>query len=176
MPLTRHPRPTWGSPLFIDRWTESCTRGTLPSMSRPLLCAAVVACVAAAVPLAWAAGTLRGETAQRRAVVLTVADDGRVERVRVGWKARCRRDRASFEDTTDVLPPFERSTSDGFRASGTYTTRDRGRIRSTITLTVDGTRSGKRWSGTVEATVRVRRRGRAHDRCTLAPTRWSAGG
>lgn len=128
------------------------------------------------VGVAWAAETLRGETGQGRAVVLTVGDDGRVERVRVGWKARCRRARASFEDTTDVLPPFERSTSDGFRGSGTYTTRDRGRIRSTITLSVDGTRSGGRWTGSVEAIVRVRRRGRAHDRCSLAPTRWSAGG
>ena len=145
-------------------------------MSRPVLCAVATACLAGAVPLAWAAETLRGETGQRRAVVLTVGDDGRVERVRVGWKARCRRARASFEDTSDVLPPFERSTSGGFRASGTYATRDRGRIRSTITLTVDGTRSGERWSGTVEASVRVRRRGRDHDRCTLAPTRWSAGG
>lgn len=145
-------------------------------MSRPLLCAVVAACLAGVVGLAWAAETLRGETGQRRAVVLTVGDDGRVERVRVGWKARCRRPRSSFEDTTDVLPPFERSTSDGFRASGTYTTRDRGRIRSTITLSVDGTRSGGRWTGSVEVIVRVRRRGRAHDRCSLVPTRWSAGG
>ena len=144
-------------------------------MPRPLRCALVLACLAAVVPVARAAETFRGKTGQARAVVLTVGDDGRVERVRVGWKARCRRARASFEDTTKVRPPFERSTADGFRATGSYTTRDRGRIRSGITLTVEGSRSARGWSGTVEATVRVRRRGRAHDRCTLAPTRWSAG-
>jgi hypothetical protein len=143
-------------------------------MPRPLRCVLVLACVLAAVPVARAAETFRGETGQSRAVVLTVGDDGRVDRVRIGWKARCRRARASFEDTTRVLPPFERSTPDGFRATGSYTTRDRGRIRSSITLTVEGSRSGRRWSGTVEATVRVRRRGRAHDRCTLVSTRWSA--
>ena len=145
-------------------------------MDRPLLATlACGACAVAAVPPAWAAETLRGTTAQSRPVVLTVGDEGRVERVRVGWKARCRRARASFEDTTNVLPPFERSDADGFRATGTYTTRDRGRIRSTVTLTVEGARAGERWTGSVRATVRVRRRGRAHDRCTLAPTRWSAG-
>jgi hypothetical protein len=143
-------------------------------MHRPAVAVLALSLLVAA-PAAWAAQTLRGETGQDRAVVLTVGDDGRVEQVRIGWKARCRRARASFEDRTKVLPPFERSTPDGFRATGTYASRDRGRYRSTITLTVEGARSGGAWSGTVEATVRVRRRGRAHDRCTLAPTRWAAG-
>lgn len=143
-------------------------------MRRPPICALAASCLVVAAPPAGAAETFRGRTGQARPVVLTVGDDGRVERMRAGWKARCRRARASFEDTTDVLPPFERSTPGGFRATGTYTTRDRGRIRSTVTLTVEGARSGDRWRGTLQASVRVRRRGRAYDRCTLARARWVA--
>ena len=143
-------------------------------MRRTGLWIVVAALFGAAVPAAWAADTFRGETGQDRTVVLTAGADDRIDRVRIGWKAGCKRGRASFEDTTNVLPPFERSTKDAFRATGAYTSTDRGGYRSKVTLTVEGKRSGARWSGTVQATVRVRRRGRAHDRCTLRTTRWSA--
>jgi hypothetical protein len=129
---------------------------------------------------ALAAKTFRGKTQQGRGASLTVGDDGAVQRVGLVWKAiRCRDRRSTYSTNTEFRPPFDSATPDAFTDAGPYSERDRGGIRSRITVTVNGQRqldpsnpAAETWTGTLRATVVVRRRGRVIDRCRLPSIGW----
>lgn len=139
--------------------------------------------VLAAAPALASAKTFRGESGQQRAVSLRTGDDGVPTFVRIPWKARCRRNggRATFEDRTDFGPPFDSATVDALADAGSYRLRDPGGFRHTVTITLTGRRTltdpanpaTERWTGTIAATIKVRRRGRSYDSCTLRETPWS---
>jgi len=146
--------------------------------------AVVLACASplAAPAGASAAKVFQGKTQQGRAVTVRVGDDGLVERVRVRWKAvRCRRGKAFFQDETTFRARFDDSRPEAFADAGRYTVSERGALRSRITIRIDGSReldaanpAAEAWTGTLRATIVVRRRGRAFDRCTLPSIGWRA--
>ena len=117
-------------------------------------------------------------------MTVRTGSDGVPTLLRIPWKAACKRDggRATFETRTDFRAPLDKTTVDEIADSGSYRLRDRGGFRHTVTITLAGRRTltdpanpaTERWSGTVSAVVKVRRRGRWFDTCTLRETRWSA--
>ena len=150
---------------------------------RSLLITAICAVFALASSAVASAATFRGTTAQQKKVTVRTGDDGLIRSLSVRWTAACKRPGMRFRQPTKFSRPFDESTVDLLRDGGTYTTRQRKpRLRFRVTTSVEATRSfadpanpaTERWSGTLRATVAVRRRGRTIDRCTLAPTGWSA--
>ena len=70
-------------------------------------------------------------------------------RVRIAWRARCKKPGFRSLDLTFFSPPFDAVTADAITDAGTYRVRFRGGLRGRITGTLQGTRSGNRWSGTL---------------------------
>jgi hypothetical protein len=119
------------------------------------------------------ARTWRGETEQGRAVTVRTGDEGEVERVRVGWKARCRN--GSYTSNTFFVVPFDVSEPAEFEDAGTYWSRRlRGGYRARHRVFVRGTLAGDRWTGTYRVRTRVMKGGRLVDRCRLKSVRWTA--
>jgi hypothetical protein len=116
----------------------------------------------------------RGETTQGRGVSVRTGDEGEVERVRVGWKARCRN--GSYTSRTYFKVPFDMSGTTAFEDAGSYRSRRlRGGFRGHHRVHVQGTLAGDRWTGTFRVRTRVTRRGRTVDRCRLKSVSWTAG-
>jgi len=120
----------------------------------------------------------RGTTGQSKRVAVRVGAAQKVTRVTVAWIAPCRRG-GTFENDTVVSPRARRSTVDVFEASGSYPVRQKGGYRMRVRMVIRGLRDVssagvERWTGTVRATVVIRRRGRVIERCRLRSTAWSA--
>ncbi len=122
-----------------------------------------------------AAETLRGTTSQQRSISLRLGDDGRLQRLRFDWVARCRNARlGSYASRTLLTPPLRESTAARFGDTGTYTSRDRGGYTARVAATTTGVRrAAGRWSGTFRLTMSVRRAGRALGTCRTPVVRWS---
>jgi hypothetical protein len=126
-----------------------------------------------AVPAVADAETWRGETGQGRAVTVRTGDDDRVDRVRVSWKATCRK--GSYTSRTVFRRPFDVSEAAEFEDRGTYRADVPGGYRARHTVFVRGTLgTDGSWSGTFRVRTRVTRDGRFVDRCRLRRVRWSA--
>ena len=67
-----------------------------------------------AVPAVAGAEIWRGTTGQGRAVAVRTGDDDRVDRVRVSWKAKCRK--GSYMSRTVFRRPFDVSEAAVFEA------------------------------------------------------------
>lgn len=147
---------------------------------RPVAALLTLAAFAAAPAApAHAVKTFTGETGQERAVVLRVADGGKVARVRVGWIAPCRRRGRIARDVTVVRPARQATTSEVFVVRGGYRVRQRGGYRLRVRVRMRGRRDVRgdgveRWTGTLRVRVAVRRGGRRVTRCTLPTTAWHA--
>ena len=126
-----------------------------------------------AAPASADARTWRGKTEQGRAVSVRTGTDALVNRVRVSWRAPCRR--GHYVSRTLFRPPLDVSEVDVFEDAGTYRTRlpDGYRARHAVfvrgTLGADG-----RWTGVFRVRTRVSRHGQPVDRCRLRRVRWSA--
>jgi hypothetical protein len=107
--------------------------------------------------------------------VLRVGDDGRVERVRIGWRARCS-EGGRYSSRTIFVSPFDSSTATAFRDTGDYGARPTGYVAH-IHTTIKGAwvADNARWRGTFSVRVRVVRHGETIDFCRLKRLRWSAG-
>ena len=124
-----------------------------------------------------------GKSAQNRSVSLTTGDDNVLKTLRINWLTRrCAQSGSRFQHITSFRPPFDAATPDAFNDEGTFTVRDRGRIRSRVKITLTGQHvfdpavpEAEKWTGTLKASVVVRRRGRVIDRCRLRTTNWEAG-
>ena len=143
----------------------------------PLAVLGAALALAVAAPPAAHAKVFRGETAQGRNASLVVGSDGLVRRARVNWRARCRNGR--FVDRTDFTPPFDAVTMDSLTDAGVYRLRERGGIRSRVTVRIRGRRSfdaahprRESWRGTLRAQVLVTRNGNYVDTCRLRRLRW----
>ena len=151
--------------------------------------ATTVALAAAAIVPATAVAdkSFKGKTAQNRSVSLTTGDDNVIKTLRINWITRsCSQSSARFQSISEFPGPFDTATPDEFADEGSFTVRDSGGIRSRVTIAVTGRRAltdpanpaTENWSGTVKATVVVRRvrRGRSKviDRCTLRSRGWYA--
>jgi hypothetical protein len=141
---------------------------------------ATVALVAATVVApadALADKTYGGKTQQRRAVSLTTTDDNLVRSGSITWVTRrCSLTDSRFLTRTKFVAPFDSAAPGSFADAGAYTVRQRGGIRSRVSITIAGTYDAvaDRWNGTVKATVVVREDGKVVDRCTLRRVYWSA--
>jgi hypothetical protein len=141
---------------------------------RALLVLVAVGVLAAALPAAASAATWKGKTRQGRGVVIHTGDDGKVSRVRIGWKARCEKGRYSSQ--TLFRAPLDSATATAFADDGSYRghpTGYRARIWVHIVGSLDA--SSSEWSGTFKVRVRVTsKEGERVDTCRLKKLRWSA--
>lgn len=127
----------------------------------------------AAVPTVAGAETWRGTTGQGRAVAVRTGADDRVDRVRVSWKAKCRK--GSYTSRTLFRRPFDVSEAAEFEDRGTYRADVQGGYRARHTVLVRGTLgTDGSWSGTFRVRTRVTRDGRFVDSCRLRRVRWTA--
>jgi hypothetical protein len=130
------------------------------------------AAVLLATPAPAGAATWKGKTRQGRSVSVRTGADGLVERVRISWRAPCRRGR--YVDRALFLPPFDFAQPTAFHDAGTYRVRlDRG-YRARLTVGVRGALDGDRWRGRFRVKVLVTRNRRWADTCELRGLRWWA--
>jgi hypothetical protein len=108
-------------------------------------------------------------------VVVRAGDDGRVDRMRIGWRARCDNG-GRYSSRTIFLAPLDSSTAVDFRDTGDYRARPDG-YTARIHVAVSGWWSapGDRWHGRFSVRVRVVKDGSVVDTCRLRRLRWSAG-
>ena len=137
------------------------------------LALAVGFAVVLAAPAAAGAKTWRGKTDQGRAVAVRTGTDDLVNRVRVSWRAPCKK--GHYVSRTLFRPPLDVSETDVFEHSGTYrkSLDDGYRARSTVFVRGE-LGADDRWTGTFRVRTRVSRNGRAIDSCRLKGVRWSA--
>jgi hypothetical protein len=107
--------------------------------------------------------------------VLRTGDDDRVDRARIGWRARCS-EGGRYTSRTIFVAPLDSSTATAFRATGDYRAKPSG-YTAHIHATIKGSwRAAKqRWRGTFSARVRVVRHGETIDVCRVKQLSWSAG-
>jgi hypothetical protein len=153
-------------------------------MRTPVILTTAAVAVALVAPSQAAADkSFSGKTSQNRSVSLTTGDDNVLKTFRVNWiTRRCAQSGARFQHITSFRPPFDSATPDAFSDARSFTVRDRGRIRSRVTITLAGQHAfdpanpaAEKWFGTLKAKVVVRRRGKVIDRCTLRSINWEAG-
>lgn len=143
-------------------------------MSRSLAAAAVSALLVAAVPTAAAdAKTLRGRTSQGRPASLITDANGVPTRIRVAWRARCKKPGFRVSDSTVFSPPFDAASPDAVSDAGTYRIRLRGGGRGRITGELTANRAGERWTGTYRVRAVYSRRGKVTHVCQSRRITWS---
>lgn len=161
--------------------TDERRSGKMTAM-RLLLPAVASAALLLAGPAAAGAATFKGRTSQNRAVTVQTAPDGLITLVRLAWRAGCARKGARFTERTDFGPPLAESTLDTVRDAGRYTLRRKGGWRFRVTASMTGQRTlrdaadatTEQWTGTLSASVVVRRNGRVVDRCKVRSKTWTA--
>jgi hypothetical protein len=137
------------------------------------LALAVGFAVVLAAPAAADAKTWRGKTEQGRAVAVRTGADDLVNRVRVSWRAPCKK--GHYVSRTLFEPPLDVSETDVFEHSGTYRKRLPDGYRARNTVFVRGTLGADdRWRGTFRVRTRVSRQGEVVDSCRLKRVRWTA--
>jgi hypothetical protein len=132
-----------------------------------------VCALAVVLPATASAATWKGKTHQGRAVVVHAADNGTVNRIRIGWKARC--GSGNYSSRTLFLPPLDSATSSTFADAGSYRARPEG-YQARIWVRIAGNLDAgeQTWSGTFRVKVRVSKGGEHVDTCRLRRLRWSA--
>ena len=139
-----------------------------------ILTTAVAVAMLAAPAMAEAA-TWRGKTRQGERVSVRTGADGVVNRVRIGFRARCN-DGMGFERGVVWLPPFDSPGTSAFQDEGvikwTFTkSRERARGRTSID---GGLRSSGRWTGNFRLRVKISKNGRVIATCRTGRVGWRA--
>jgi hypothetical protein len=108
-------------------------------------------------------------------VIVHTGDDGHVDRVRIGWKARCDHG-GTYKSRTLFDAPLDESSATEFTDSGNYRAKPAGYV-ARIKVSVNGwwVAAKDRWRGTFDARVRVVKDGEVVDACRVKRLRWSAG-
>jgi hypothetical protein len=108
-------------------------------------------------------------------VVVHTGDDGHVDRVRIGWRARCANG-GKYSSRTIFEAPLDSSSATAFSDAGYYRARPTG-YTARIRTTVKGSwvAATDRWHGTFTVRVRVVQNGEVVDTCRLKRLKWSAG-
>lgn len=140
---------------------------------RAILTLVAVCVLATALPASASAATWKGKTRQGRGVVVRTGDDGTVNRIRIGWKARCAD--GSYTSRTLFVRPLDSATSTSFADAGSYRARPAG-YKARIWVRIAGNLDAgeQTWSGTFRVKVRVSKGGEHVDTCRLRRLRWSA--
>jgi hypothetical protein len=132
---------------------------------------ALTTILAATSPATADAATWKGKTSQGRGALVRTGDDGAVNRVRIGWRARCAD--GKYTSRTLFLPPLDTATGSAFEDAGTYRGHPSG-YQAKIWVRVSGALDGDTWSGTFRVRVRVIKGGKVVDTCRLKGLRWTA--
>jgi len=120
------------------------------------------------------ARTWRGKTKQGRTVSVRTGADELVNRVRLDWRAPCRK--GHYVSRTLLLPPYDVSETSVFEDAVTIRSNVEGGYRARHLVFARGTLGADdRWTGIFRVRTRVTRDGREVDRCRLKRVRWSAG-
>jgi hypothetical protein len=128
-----------------------------------------------ALPAAAEAATWRGKTKQGEPASVRTGADGVVNRVRIGFKARCN-DGMGFERGVLFLPPLDVTGTTAFQDEGvikwTFTkSRERARGRTSVD---GGLRTSGRWTGNFRLRVKIRKNGRVIATCRTGRVGWRA--
>jgi hypothetical protein len=142
-------------------------------MKRTLATAALSALVLAAVPSIADAATLRGRTSQGRTASMVTDANGIPTRVRIAWRARCKKPGFRSFERTFFTPPFDAVTADAITDAGTYRVRYRRGVRGRITGSLQGQRTANGWRGTLRIKAVYSRRGKVTHVCRSGKFRWS---
>jgi hypothetical protein len=107
--------------------------------------------------------------------VVHTGDDGHVDRVRIGWRARCDNG-GTYKSRTLFAEPLDSSSATEFADSGNYRAKPSGYV-ARIKVSIAGMwfAARDRWRGTFSARVRVVDDGEVVDTCRVKRLRWWAG-
>jgi hypothetical protein len=138
---------------------------------RVVLVLAATWAVALVAP-SWAdAETWKGTTRQGRGVVIHTGSGGVVDRVRIGWKARC--GDGTYKSRTLFRAPLDEATTSSFLDAGTYRGHPPG-YDSRIRVRIAGSLDDGSWHGTFRVRVSVTQDGERVDTCRIKRLRWRA--
>jgi hypothetical protein len=130
--------------------------------------------LAAAVPAAADAATFRGKTNQGRTASLVTGADGVPTRVRVLWRAPCKKPGFRATGGTRFQAPFTAVNADVIQDTGkSYRVRLTGGLRGRISTDLVVNRRGDRWVGTLGVRELFARKGRVIDVCQVKRVRFT---
>jgi hypothetical protein len=138
---------------------------------RALLALIVLSLAATIAPATASAATWKGKTKQGRAVVVHTDSDRRVDRVRIGWRARC--GSGAYTSQTLFRAPLDTAKATAFAHDGDYRARPSG-YRARIWVHIAGSLDNRVWRGRFRVRVRVKKDGKVVDTCRLKRLRWRA--
>jgi hypothetical protein len=127
----------------------------------------------AAVPAADAA-TFRGKTNQGRTASLVTGADGVPTRVRVAWRAPCKKPGFRATGGTSFQAPFTAVNADVVQDTGkSYRVRIKGGLNGRISTDLVVNRKGDRWVGTLGVRELFARKGKVIDVCQVKRVRFT---
>ena len=143
-------------------------------MRRILLatCLAFALCTGVALAALAPAGTYKGKTDQKRKVTVQVGDAGKVLRLDINWRAKCKKPKKFWTGGTTFSNP---GTTDNIsNAPGSYTSNAGGGFTGLITPKLTGKfTTASKANGTLKAHVKVMKNGKKVDSCNVT-TKWHA--
>jgi hypothetical protein len=143
-------------------------------MSKAPAALALSALLFAAVPAAADAATFRGKTNQGRTASLVTGADGVPTRVRVAWRAPCKKPGFRATGGTRFTAPFTAATADALQDTGkSYRVTLKGGLRGRISTDLVVNRRGDRWVGTLGVRELFARKGRVIDVCQVKRVRFT---
>jgi hypothetical protein len=120
------------------------------------------------------AKTFRGKTNQGRTASLVTGADGVPTRVRVSWRAPCKRQGFHATGGTSFAAPFSTVTADLVQDTGkSYRVRIKGGLRGRIGTELTVNRDGDRWVGTLGIKELFAKNGRVVDACQVKKVRFA---
>jgi hypothetical protein len=120
------------------------------------------------------AKTFRGKTNQGRTASLVTGADGVPTRVRVSWRAPCKRPGYRATGGTKFVAPFTAVNADLVQDTGkSYRVRIKGGLRGRISTDLVVRREGRRWVGTLGVRELFARRGKVVDVCQVKKVRFA---
>jgi hypothetical protein len=141
-------------------------------MLKSIAAAAVSALLITAAPAD--AKTFRGKTNQGRTASLVTGADGVPARVRVSWRAPCKRHGYRATGGTKFAAPFTAASVDLVQDTGkSYRVRIKGGLRGRISTELVVKRDGDRWIGTLGIKELFAKRGKVVDVCQVKKVRFA---
>ena len=120
------------------------------------------------------AKTFRGKTNQGRTASLVTGADGVPARVRVSWRAPCKRPGYRATGGTKFAAPFTAAGADLVQDTGkSYRVTIKGGLRGRISTDLVVKRDGDRWVGTLGVRELFARRGKVVDVCEVKKVRFT---
>src|SRR3954463_7608951 len=141
-------------------------------MLKSIAAAAVSALLISAAPAD--AKTFRGKTNQRRTASLVTGADGVPARVRVSWRAPCKRQGYRATGGTRVAAPFTAASADVIQDTDkSYRVKLKGGLRARISTELVVKRDGDRWVGTLGIKELFAKSGKVVDVCQVKKLRFT---